>query len=86
MLLGNLYCCSSIHLTVPFFDIYLLDEDALMNWFLKVFMMHKFRGRTCLVEILIGYCVMISCLIFFGIGYTKSYMLFDKKVMLRPMM
>ena len=50
VLLGNLCCCSSIHLNIPFFDIYLLDEDALMNWLLKVFRMHKFRGSTHLVE------------------------------------
>ena len=47
--LGEL-CCFGIHIIVPFFDIYLLYEDALMNWLLKVFRMHKFRGSIFLAE------------------------------------
>ena len=50
VLLGNLRCCSSIHLSISFSDIYLLDEDALMNWLLKVFRMHQLRGSTCLAK------------------------------------
>ena len=50
VLLGNLCCCFSIHLSVSFSYIFLLDEDALMIWLLKMFRMHKLSGSTCLVE------------------------------------
>ena len=46
----NTCYCSSINITVPFFDIYLLDEDALMHWLLKVFKMHMFGGAPTLIE------------------------------------
>ena len=42
----GIVCGSSLH----FLDIYLLDEDALMNWLLKMFRMHMFRRSISLAE------------------------------------